>query len=81
VNYVIFLFDKHICIAIYEKLTVISIFGAGVLGVPVWEPGPSIQGGHDGAPKMPQVAPLLATNLGAPVEMLLLSCVRASPTA
>jgi hypothetical protein len=47
INYVIFLFDKYICIAIYKKLTVISIFGAG----PVWKLGPNFQEGHVDASK------------------------------
>jgi hypothetical protein len=65
------LFEKHICIDIYEKLIVISIFGAGVLGPPVWEPDPFFQGCYADAPKTSQPAPMPATNLGAPMEMLL----------
>jgi hypothetical protein len=45
-------------------------FGPDALGPPVWEPGPSFQRGHAGAPKMAQPAPRPSINLGAPVEML-----------
>jgi hypothetical protein len=47
-----------------------TIFWTGVLGLPVWEPGPKILGGHADAPKTDLSTPLSATILGAPVEML-----------
>jgi hypothetical protein len=58
VNYVIFLFDKHICIAIYEKITIISIFWGrrfGGAGVGAWTQFPGracrrSQNGPAGAP-------------------------------
>jgi hypothetical protein len=53
---------NYICVELF--------FGAGVFGPPVWEPGPKILGGHAGAPKADLPAPLPATILGAPVEML-----------
>jgi hypothetical protein len=45
-------------------------FGADVLGAPIWEPQPNFLGGHADTSKMTQLAPLPATNLGTPVEML-----------
>jgi hypothetical protein len=39
----------------------------GAAGVGAW---PKILGGHAGAPKIDLLAPLSATLLGAPVEML-----------
>jgi hypothetical protein len=46
-------------------------FGAGILGLPVWEPDPKILGGHAGAPNTDLPVPLPTTILGAPVKMLL----------
>jgi hypothetical protein len=37
----------------------------------VWEPSPNLEGGPADAPKTAQPAPLPATNLVAPVQMLL----------
>jgi hypothetical protein len=71
VNYVIFIFHKHICIAVGIRFVKKQFFGAGVLRPPVWEPSPSFLGGPASAPKTDLPAPLPATISGAPVEMLL----------
>jgi hypothetical protein len=46
------------------------MFGAGVLGSSVGEPGHNFQRGYADAPKTFQSAPLPTINLKAPVEML-----------
>jgi hypothetical protein len=56
-------------------------FGAGVLGPPVWEPGPNILGGHAGAPKTYLQVPLPTIILEAPVKMLLHGIIRAKFSA
>jgi hypothetical protein len=48
----------------------VFVFGADVLGLLVWEPGPNFLGGPADAPKIGRPTPLPATILGAPVEML-----------
>jgi hypothetical protein len=47
-----------------------TIFWDRRFGTAVWEPSPSVLGGHADAPKTGLPAPLLAINLGASVEML-----------
>jgi hypothetical protein len=50
-------------------------FGADLLGGPVWEPGPNLEGGPSGIRKTAQPMPLPTRNLAATVEMLLEPCV------